>query len=286
MLDNVMLVHMNGRVFDPQLGRFLSADPYVDGADSTQGWNRYAYVHGRFMSATDPGGFDTNIVNVLVEAERIKRLQQPSIRQPTGTIGATPGLGSSGESELAEVIVDPITGLETAQVPGSRRTSGGGTAGSNARTVPPSALCRSAAVASGATSGALGAAAYALLSGQHAAAAPIIVTGFVGGGVAAYTGDGLNGFVSSLAVSVLFRSGFPEMIADATSASVPQGAFSVPVAAMVGAVQSVAAKAPVGLSATSRALIGAPAGGLGMAAALSIDETLREIANRTLGCSL
>ena len=57
MLDNVMLIHMNGRVFDPAIGRFVSADPYVDGADTTQGWNRYAYVHGGPLSATDPSGF-------------------------------------------------------------------------------------------------------------------------------------------------------------------------------------------------------------------------------------
>jgi len=57
MLDNVALIHMNGRVLDPALGRFLSADPYIDGPLSTQGWNRYAYVHGRVMSATDPSGY-------------------------------------------------------------------------------------------------------------------------------------------------------------------------------------------------------------------------------------
>jgi RHS repeat-associated protein len=56
-IDNVMVVHMNGRVFDPVIGRFLSADPFVDGPETTQGWNRYAYVHGRVVSATDPSGF-------------------------------------------------------------------------------------------------------------------------------------------------------------------------------------------------------------------------------------
>jgi RHS repeat-associated protein len=56
-IDNVMLVHMNGRVFDPVIGRFLSADPYVDGPETTQGWNRYAYVLGRALTATDPSGF-------------------------------------------------------------------------------------------------------------------------------------------------------------------------------------------------------------------------------------
>ena len=55
-LDNVLLVHMNGRVYDPAIGRFMSADPYVDGAETTQGWNRYGYVGNRPMVLTDPSG--------------------------------------------------------------------------------------------------------------------------------------------------------------------------------------------------------------------------------------
>ncbi|VVH66721.1 Rhs family protein-like precursor, partial [uncultured Gammaproteobacteria bacterium] len=34
------LIHMNGRVYDPQIGRFLSADPYIQ---NTQSYNRYSY---------------------------------------------------------------------------------------------------------------------------------------------------------------------------------------------------------------------------------------------------
>ena len=41
-LDEVALVHMNGRVYDPMLGRFLSADPMTEAPFSTQGWNRYS----------------------------------------------------------------------------------------------------------------------------------------------------------------------------------------------------------------------------------------------------
>jgi RHS repeat-associated protein len=58
-LDNISLVHMNGRIFDPQLGRFISADPYIDGADTTQGWNRYSYVHNTLLNAIDPSGFQS-----------------------------------------------------------------------------------------------------------------------------------------------------------------------------------------------------------------------------------
>jgi RHS repeat-associated protein len=57
MLDNVGLVHMNGRVYDPMIGRFLSADPNIDGVLDTQGWNRYSYVKNNPLSYTDPTGY-------------------------------------------------------------------------------------------------------------------------------------------------------------------------------------------------------------------------------------
>jgi RHS repeat-associated protein len=56
-LDNVGLVHMNGRVYDPQLGRFLSADPYVQFVANPQSLNRYSYVLNNPLSYTDPSGY-------------------------------------------------------------------------------------------------------------------------------------------------------------------------------------------------------------------------------------
>jgi RHS repeat-associated protein len=35
---------MDGRIYDPKLGRFTSADPFVDGMNPTQRWNCYKYV--------------------------------------------------------------------------------------------------------------------------------------------------------------------------------------------------------------------------------------------------
>jgi len=57
MLDDVGIIHMNGRIYDARLGRFLQADPNIDGVDSTQGYNRYAYVHNNPLNATDPTGY-------------------------------------------------------------------------------------------------------------------------------------------------------------------------------------------------------------------------------------
>ena len=57
-LDNVGLIHMNGRVYDPRIGRFLSADPVVVGPGDGQGLNAYSYVRNRPLSAVDPTGLN------------------------------------------------------------------------------------------------------------------------------------------------------------------------------------------------------------------------------------
>jgi RHS repeat-associated protein len=57
MLDNLTLVHMNGRVYDPVVGRFISADPFIGSQLNTQGFNRYSYVKNSPLSLIDPSGF-------------------------------------------------------------------------------------------------------------------------------------------------------------------------------------------------------------------------------------
>jgi RHS repeat-associated protein len=57
MLDSVDLIHMNGRVYDPALGLFLSADPYIQNPGSALNTNRYGYVLNNPLSYTDPSGY-------------------------------------------------------------------------------------------------------------------------------------------------------------------------------------------------------------------------------------
>ena len=56
-LADVGLVHMNGRVYDPMLGRFGTPDPMTENPFSTQGWNRYSYVGNSPLNFTDPSGY-------------------------------------------------------------------------------------------------------------------------------------------------------------------------------------------------------------------------------------
>jgi RHS repeat-associated protein len=57
MLDAVGLVNMNGRVYDPLIGRFLSADPIIQTLSLSQALNPYSYVMNMPLSLIDPSGY-------------------------------------------------------------------------------------------------------------------------------------------------------------------------------------------------------------------------------------
>lgn len=56
-LEAVGLVHMGGRVYDPEIGRFVAPDPFVQDPGDSQSLNRYSYVANNPLSATDPTGY-------------------------------------------------------------------------------------------------------------------------------------------------------------------------------------------------------------------------------------
>jgi RHS repeat-associated protein len=56
-LADVGLVHLNGRVYDPLVGRMMSADPFVPDPMNAQAWNRYSYVINNPLAFTDPNGY-------------------------------------------------------------------------------------------------------------------------------------------------------------------------------------------------------------------------------------
>jgi RHS repeat-associated protein len=56
-LDHLSLIHMGGRVYDPVVGRFLSADPFIQEPENSQSLNRYSYVLNNPLSYTDPSGY-------------------------------------------------------------------------------------------------------------------------------------------------------------------------------------------------------------------------------------
>ncbi|MDE2461636.1 MAG: hypothetical protein KGL98_10360 [Gammaproteobacteria bacterium] len=57
-LDNLSLVDLNGRVYDPTVGRMISADPTIPAPLFSQAFNRYSYVYNSPFEYADPRGYD------------------------------------------------------------------------------------------------------------------------------------------------------------------------------------------------------------------------------------
>ena len=56
MLNEFGIINMNGRLYDPLLGRFLSPDNYVQAPDNSQSFNRYSYCLNNPLKYVDPSG--------------------------------------------------------------------------------------------------------------------------------------------------------------------------------------------------------------------------------------
>jgi RHS repeat-associated protein len=60
------LINMNGRIYDPLLGRFFSPDPYVQMPEFSQSFNRYTYCYNNPMKFTDPDGENPLIIFAII----------------------------------------------------------------------------------------------------------------------------------------------------------------------------------------------------------------------------
>ncbi len=70
------LINMNGRMYDPALGRFLSPDNYVQLPFHTQSYNRYSYCLNNPTKYTDPNGEFIPFLYMAAQAAFLNLLQQ------------------------------------------------------------------------------------------------------------------------------------------------------------------------------------------------------------------
>ncbi|WP_194165961.1 SpvB/TcaC N-terminal domain-containing protein [Shewanella sp. YLB-07] len=113
-LNEQQLIHMNGRVYDYNMGRFMSVDPLIQSPTSTQSVNPYSYIMNNPLAGTDPTGYASDDV---MTGSRLKGVD-------TGAHGATfgarvrmdnrqadSGANKSQTAQQADVKVDKIGGL-------------------------------------------------------------------------------------------------------------------------------------------------------------------------------
>ena len=107
MLPEFGLVNMNGRLYDPGLGRFLSPDDYVQIPDLSQSFNRYSYCLNNPLKYTDPsgelfgflGGFIRGLGNVFAKGDVLAPFKE-SIRGLGKDIRIAGGLFVGNKSQI------------------------------------------------------------------------------------------------------------------------------------------------------------------------------------------
>jgi hypothetical protein len=118
-------VHLNGRVYDPFIARFISADPEIQDPTHSQSYNRYTYVWNNPTNLTDPTGF-------LTTQQVTQALKDGTARfaLADGTLVALQGSFDS-DGNLSTLTVS----LPAGDSSNKTQQAGQGTAGANGRTV-------------------------------------------------------------------------------------------------------------------------------------------------------
>ena len=136
--DDLALINMQGRMYDPALGRFLSADPILDTFDGAEIANPYSYAANNPLTYTDPTGLQTEGAD-----EEDTGLSKDPERNPefsaVSVTGYVPGKGGGAKSTATSPAGggdppargDPST--PGASCPG---TCGGGSDSASAGSVP------------------------------------------------------------------------------------------------------------------------------------------------------
>jgi RHS repeat-associated protein len=126
-LDGLDFIHMNARVYDPDIGRFLSPDPTVPYTDNPQSFNRYSYVMNNPLNRYDPTGFadestqgQDNDKSPTQTKSDAKTETQDNLAQGKATTSTDPKAGKSNsglgfKASASEMFADsPLNTMGTA----------------------------------------------------------------------------------------------------------------------------------------------------------------------------
>jgi len=211
MLDEVGIIHMNGRIYDAKLGRFLQADPFIDQPYDTQMLNRYSYVRNNPLNAIDPSGYFiftlAAIINgVLLAAEVITLTTALITAFAIGFVGTMYYGGSFGDALLAGISGAALTFAGVQLFPG-----GGGFA---------------EFAKYGAQMGVLGGITAALQGGKFG-------HGFTVAGVSAFVGGKIIGGIKDAGARIISRMVLGGSLTKATGGKFANGAAAAAFSAIV-----------------------------------------------------
>ncbi|MEZ8187617.1 RHS repeat-associated core domain-containing protein [Shewanella sp. 5S214] len=122
-LNEQELIHMNGRIYDFNVGRFLSVDPFLQFPENSQSANPYSYILNNPMSGTDPTGY-------LAETDKAEAVGGPSNDAEVEKEGAKV-TGNGQKNETRRAVRDHRSASKAGTFAPSSGTFGGSTSYGN-----------------------------------------------------------------------------------------------------------------------------------------------------------
>ncbi len=107
---DVSLIHMNGRMYDAELGRFLSPDNFIQDPYNTQSFNRYGYVWNNPLSFTDPSGEIIPLLGAILVGALIGAATAAVVYTVTALITGNWSWSDFGKSILYGAVGGAISG--------------------------------------------------------------------------------------------------------------------------------------------------------------------------------
>jgi RHS repeat-associated protein len=129
--EELGLVNMKGRLYDPKVGRFLTTDPIISHPGFGQSWNPYSYVLNNPLAHTDPSGFETTDTTYSNGTRDVVFDPVPLlVRPPIGPPPPPPPTVGASQAGLPTVPVDMgATGNKAASTPQPPPDGGNGCGG-------------------------------------------------------------------------------------------------------------------------------------------------------------
>ena len=130
MLNRTGFVHMNGRVYDHRIGRFVQPDPVIGQPTASQNYNRYAYLFNSPMSATDPTGLQCDDGRVCVTfGISVSYFSYLNLVNPNEKRYGGGGGGRAPNGPSIPEVLERILDFYSCQVRGLCKSSSGGFGG-------------------------------------------------------------------------------------------------------------------------------------------------------------
>ena len=114
MRNDFDIINMNGRLYHPMLGRFLSPDNFVQMPGNAQRYNRYSYCLNNPLKRTDPSGeafvIDDATIAFTIFSVASSMMQAAATGRNVWKAGAAIGVWLGEGGILPGTIIGGITG--------------------------------------------------------------------------------------------------------------------------------------------------------------------------------